>query len=910
MSNELRAARDAVASELLSGAVKLVGINSDQMVRVPGNSLVEAVGTGAGGGRFRPNWAALSTVIGEAGDNAIVPDTDTGTHTDPITEATVPNAGVYLYVTGTPSGWQRIGATQASIITAAVDRVDEIAAGLVGFEDVLTALDGMIADGEGTPIGLYPLAGSGDEWGWNSMAYVGTARADSTLSQFAIDIRFAGDGTHKLLVVSGEIDFDDPPDNIDFTIVTPRDLPNITSTGPKLYGPGDFGELTILKGQHLIWVSPLGGAAGRTVSTGTGRFYFRSSVIDSGTGTFSSVPNTKLNAWATMLEPQLEVPRSALADKALLDDLEALADPETGPLAAIEGMKFVQQTIGFPGDMTGGALASVGTFGLTTPFEKSGDGIVFAMDSNGSGTVYAQILSVAGSTITVVREQAVSVVAGDNEFTLPDLPHEAGQFFGFRGAAALFKVDAAAADYEHWTTGSQISQGSSYTSARQKDVVFLVRCDSIKNYARATNLAQIDELARKIDNPDYGTFAIGRPMGSVLADGVTAGSSYYVFEKAAPIDMVLHRLRIRGEVKGEIEIASWEGDASSMTQLRKRFVTIQEGDNEIFERLLLFKGERFSVRALTGNFSIASMPSDPTPYYPLSSPSGTPGALNTSIRFEVVAEFVPLTALERIDRLEAKVYPNTTKALHIHWLIGESHVAGRAQNFASSIPTGRGYSFRRATNTLAHLADPTGNDGIATTAPVRGSFGPEIGQDLLDRTGGAVGALIINSGEGGTTVGADWGSSGAAWTQAKADWDAAIALAAGLPIAGVTIVGLIGSNDADAGTAKSAFKAGYIDLIERAQAYVDAGPNVPFAMVMTGPFADGSNSAAVADVQAAQAEIVREVPNVFMASTALRFADDEAWFMDEVHFSQPANKAVSSGIVTVSLARGTGLYPG
>lgn len=125
MSTELRSARTAGASEVLTGAVKLVAFDADEVVQVPGASLVEAIGTGSGSGITRPTWSALSAITGVAGDNAIVLDTDTGTHTDPVVGGTVPNSGIYLYVTGSPAGWQRIGATQASIINDAANRAED-----------------------------------------------------------------------------------------------------------------------------------------------------------------------------------------------------------------------------------------------------------------------------------------------------------------------------------------------------------------------------------------------------------------------------------------------------------------------------------------------------------------------------------------------------------------------------------------------------------------------------------------------------------------------------------------------------------------------------------------------------------------------------------------------------------------
>ena len=54
------------------------------------------------------SWAALSGASGTADDRAIVHE-DAGTHTDPVTSATVDNAGLYLYTTG----WQWIAGTES-----------------------------------------------------------------------------------------------------------------------------------------------------------------------------------------------------------------------------------------------------------------------------------------------------------------------------------------------------------------------------------------------------------------------------------------------------------------------------------------------------------------------------------------------------------------------------------------------------------------------------------------------------------------------------------------------------------------------------------------------------------------------------------------------------------------------------
>lgn len=53
-------------------------------------------------------WAELSGIVGNQGDYARVSNADGGTHTDPVTSATVSNAGVFQYIAGSPSGWRRV----------------------------------------------------------------------------------------------------------------------------------------------------------------------------------------------------------------------------------------------------------------------------------------------------------------------------------------------------------------------------------------------------------------------------------------------------------------------------------------------------------------------------------------------------------------------------------------------------------------------------------------------------------------------------------------------------------------------------------------------------------------------------------------------------------------------------------
>ncbi|CAB5162141.1 hypothetical protein UFOVP152_7 [uncultured Caudovirales phage] len=72
----------------------------------------------------RATWAELNGIVGSANQTAVVPTTDTGTHSDNVTSGhpTVPNSGIYRYSTS-PAGWQWLTAaeTAASGLTATSD---------------------------------------------------------------------------------------------------------------------------------------------------------------------------------------------------------------------------------------------------------------------------------------------------------------------------------------------------------------------------------------------------------------------------------------------------------------------------------------------------------------------------------------------------------------------------------------------------------------------------------------------------------------------------------------------------------------------------------------------------------------------------------------------------------------------
>jgi hypothetical protein len=616
------------------------------------------------------------------------------------------------------------------------------------------------------------------------------------------------------------------------------------------------------------------------------------------------------NGVAAVVQPLVDEAATSASSAAASADFAAVVRTDYSHLESI-GAADVD-------DRTGSV--SVGTVTFGTAISRSGKGIRVTYFGKGTGTAYIQIASRSGTTTTIIDEVAIDVTPGLHTILLPNLEFAQGDHVGFRSTGGLIAQQAGAGVGFGgvWTTNSQISAGNTYTDATLSNVDYAIRFELLSEGVTAE---LVGDMNARLGSDDPPVTVVGLPDFAPLGSATAIGSATYVLDQAAPYDMKLTRIREEVRTAGPMALRRYTRSGSDFTRVGSDvnmvFGTTGSIDTTDVPDLIVKKGEYIGIKAVSPmQFDFVANGNYPTPYYSGNSAgtSFTAGAIVNVNQLNASLEFEPVSITDRVGALEessgAAALSHPTDAVHIVWLLGESHVAGRATSFESNVPVGRGFRFRRADGSIAHLVDPTGNDASATSGSGNGSWGPSIGQAMLDASHGAVGALIVNSGEGGTQV-FHWYSSGASWTQAKADWDAAIAAikAAKIPVAGVTIAIGLGSNDAGDGTAKATFKAGMIDLAERARAYVQAGDHVPVAIVQTGPFADGSFASGVLDCQQAQAEIVREEPDIFMATSAPKFALEKGWFLDNVHFIQTGNDAIGPGVAAVALAHGAGLYP-
>lgn len=144
----------------------MVDFTEFPIATVSGDALISELSTGR---TLLDTWPALAAIAGTIpGQGAEVIDTDTGTHTDPVTGLTVPNSGRFTW-SESPAGWKRIGDTglSAKLNTATFEATVSQRADL---DEVSIAL----TDANGAGTWLQATAGNG-----GPTAYAAALMADN-----------------------------------------------------------------------------------------------------------------------------------------------------------------------------------------------------------------------------------------------------------------------------------------------------------------------------------------------------------------------------------------------------------------------------------------------------------------------------------------------------------------------------------------------------------------------------------------------------------------------------------------------------------------------------------------------------------------------------------------------------------
>lgn len=420
-----------------------------------------------------------------------------------VGDATAANNDLYQKNGATTTGsWDGPLGIFAAASAEANDAADRAETARDELEDLVTVTEGMIVDAEGTPVGLFPVASTGDDWGQNTSALIGTATEDCTLARVAARIRFVGSGACSITIASGTLG----GSTADLTYVASYSLPTVTSTGEKEWDTDDFGAVPVLSGQHVLFTTPSGGVAGQTVATGTDRMYFRTTAFTTGTETFVSATNTKLNAWAAFATPALKVPRTGLVDEELLDDLEVLADV-VDPLV---------ETIGTRTDATG-------LFPLTR-----------GADQFNAGNTALLFTATEACTLTEVGVWTENIGNGDINLVIADGTSDAPTF-----ASATALTDATLTGPNKWTVSQALTAGQhvllSVPSGGVNQMTTAVTGQSFK-FATGTFTSGSKSMTTAANTQFHGYVKTGAPGVQITRTDLAPALADQVPNVATPIE--------------------------------------------------------------------------------------------------------------------------------------------------------------------------------------------------------------------------------------------------------------------------------------------------------------------------------------------------------------------------------------
>lgn len=196
--------------------------------------------------------------------------------------------------------------------------------------DLNAATTGMISPAIGPALGVFPLVSTADDFNQNTHALIARATSDGSLGEVGVRIRFVGSGNCSITIARG--------DGPDLTFVSNTALPTVSATGSIVFDEEDLAGITVQEGDAILFTTPVGGVAGMTLASSGHTLLFKVGSFSSGTETFTTASNTKLNAYVKMLAPTLKVPRTGLVDESLLNTIEPLA-AVADPVVAAVGMR-------------------------------------------------------------------------------------------------------------------------------------------------------------------------------------------------------------------------------------------------------------------------------------------------------------------------------------------------------------------------------------------------------------------------------------------------------------------------------------------------------------------------------------------------------------------------------------------
>lgn len=441
---------------------------------------------------YPQSWADLAALPGPftARKGAEVPESDLGTHVDPVTAQTVPNAGTYTFIV--PAGWRRVGDNGLGAALRSIDKLNGDVAQLIGREN--------------NPAGGGGVSGSVFIWAdpISNPGTLKTLRLDVLATGNLKLTRWRKNGNS--VVRLGEVQF------------------AATATGLQTFDIDDFGFFPVAAGDYIgLWGSGRFGASGG-VADGAGWWQ----VTDGITQTDLSAKFTNIVLQAQFVFEQRDQVVTAERFQALEDaagGAGALADK----VALLSGI--VQNTVGRKANPESGSGVADQVF-IWTEAAGTGKLVSVKVYALAAGTLQLSLWSKVG--IEVTRKKLIDLVATSNglqtfdEADFGDINTVAGDYFGLRGAG-LYGANSTPADGAGWWQVSPYANPGNvdgpYTSHRL-EAQFVV-----ESAVQVVTAGGFKDLEERIDGLEGNDAAVSD--GSLIA--VSEWSAPGALNRKAPV---------------------------------------------------------------------------------------------------------------------------------------------------------------------------------------------------------------------------------------------------------------------------------------------------------------------------------------------------------------------------------------
>ncbi|WP_010142230.1 sialate O-acetylesterase [Oceanicola sp. S124] len=534
---------------------------------------------------------------------------------------------------------------------------------------------------------------------------------------------------------------------------------------------------------------------------------------------------------------------------------------------------------------------------------------VAAPDGTDSGDAYTLV----DSTITLDVVDGVNTISLLDVEGVPDI-ESAGHYFAVKSGTADVKLEQSYSPGTPYKSIGSIASGTFGAGTGVAGDHINARLSVMPPASIRSSLAVA--LGKKMDSAEYEQRAGAWDWGT-LDDLSDTGSDddmpdrTFVFPAAFEQAVRVQYFTLYARAAGTVSLRSFSLSGSTYTQTNEVTVTVPgSGVQTIYldEPLDIAAGEHFGFYGSVGTmvYDGDGRTSDFGGYHYATGDKATFTDANVrpSYRFLVrlglitggpdgylldldrrigVIEALDVPSIEeRVETLEASGgadWDDTTGFI-IVWGVGQSNMAGRAEDAtAYTVPSGRGYMFKAGTG-LVDVEEPTGNDGTT-----EGSLGSALCYAVLSATNGRIGVIFINTAVGGTGIVSNWGDGQTVWNNAKSRFTNTLTEIEMLELNVVGCIGAIvqGETDGDNSMSATDYENGFLDLLSRMQAHTGMGERFKLVMTQTGTKSTGDTTG-YATIRQAQANLAI-AGDVLMAHSGAKYFAGRGLMSDTFHYT-------------------------